>query len=237
VTQKELVETLWRFLRGDMLVVEFEQWVYATKELEPFLGPGRYYGAIATIYSSTDEVGELRTMLLSRMRELEPARCMCLETANRAVLDIGSESEPFMRSMEERGNAGQPRWWLSCIRCRECGDTWLVGLDSRLNDVYCLKRLDKEDSARLLASGIWPADFDRYETLLRMGYEAGRSVEYDVPLESKELYGTIADLARERPGIAVSELAHLLHLGTAIAWQMARRVVESEHVDIRFDAR
>jgi hypothetical protein len=220
-----------------MSVVEFEQWVYATKELEPFLGPGRYYGAIATSYSSVEEVDELRTMLLARMRELEPARCSCIETADLAVLGFGSASEPFLRSMEKLRDAGEPRWWLSCMRCRECDQAWLVGADSRLNDVYCLKRLQADDTAGLLSSGSWPVDFDRYETLLRIGYEAGRSVEYDLPLESRELYWCMADLARERPGIAVSELAQLLHLGTAIAWQMARRVMESERVDIRLDTR
>lgn len=53
---------------------------------------------------------------------------------------------------------------------------------------------------------------------------AGRSVSYFEVSDSPLLH-TVADLARERAGIRVTELAALLNLDTAVAAELARRVV------------
>src|SRR5215470_17349053 len=71
---------------------------------------------------------------------------------------------------------------------------------------------------------VWPSDFDRYETLLEIGRAAGHSVRYFDVADSPLLH-TIADLARERPGIRVTELAALLNLDTAVTAELAGQVV------------
>ena len=53
--------------------------------------------------------------------------------------------------------------------------------------------------------------------------------------KNSSLPWTIADLARERPGIAVSRLALLLNLTPEVAADLARKVVARDAVDITFD--
>lgn len=80
----------------------------------------------------------------------------------------------------------------------------------------------------------WPEEFDRYERLLECGRDAGRSVRFADPLEPS-LVVTVADLARARPGIEVSDLAGLLNLEGDLAAELARRAVAQAGVTISFD--
>src|SRR5437763_16691532 len=77
------------------------------------------------------------------------------------------------------------------------------------------------------------AVIDWYERLLEIGREAGRAWRFAEPMDSS-LQFTVTDLARERPGIRVSELASLLNLDPAMANNLARRAVETEEVSITF---
>jgi hypothetical protein len=86
----------------------------------------------------------------------------------------------------------------------------------------------------LLRDNVWPPDFERYETLLEIGREYGRQVRF-LDVENSSLPCTIADLARERPGIAVSRLAWLLNLTPETALSLARKVVDRDGVQITFD--
>lgn len=52
------------------------------------------------------------------------------------------------------------------------------------------------------------------------------------PMDTRD---TMADLARERPGIRVSELAHLLSLDLPEATSIARGIVQAEGAEIEFD--
>jgi len=61
-------------------------------------------------------------------------------------------------------------------------------------------------------------------------------VTYDDPIESGSLYDTMADLARDRPGIAVSELCELLNLDRTTAEAIAARLVRREGLQIGFDS-
>ena len=233
----ELVRTLWRFVRGEMPVGDFEAWVYTTKELEAFLGPERYFQAISAVYSKESDVESLGAMVRSRLDELGPRPCECPTLRERSTVPIGYGGEDFRRNVETLTRAGPPRWWLECLRCKVCGQAWLSATDMRVNDAHFLVRLGEEAVARLLGKGEWPADFDTYESVLRCGREFGIHWEYAAPLESKELYWSVVDLAQARPGIKLTELAALLPIGTAIARAIALKAVAAEGVEITFDVR
>lgn len=123
---------------------------------------------------------------------------------------------------------------MSVEKCRECDQVWLIGSEERQNDLYCLRRLDSQTFAEILKKNQWPSYFDTYETLLRIGLDAGRSVRFIEPFESS-LTVTIVDLARERPGILVSEIARLLNLDAELAIGLSERAIRNEHVQIKFD--
>jgi hypothetical protein len=110
----------------------------------------------------------------------------------------------------------------------------LVAQEERHNDLFILRRLDKAETDGLLAGGVWPSDFDRYETLLEIGRAAGHSVRF-ADVANSPLLHTVTDLARERPGISVPELASLLNLDLPVADGLARYAVESAGVVIAFD--
>jgi hypothetical protein len=154
---------------------------------------------------------------------MEATTCECGRLADPAVIGMGHHEEVF-RTLDQIHHRGSPWWWLLSFRCRACGQDWLVASEERQNDVYILRRLDRPTAERIILENVWPSDFDRYETLLAIGRAAGHSVRFFDVADSPLLH-TIADLAKERPGIRVSELASLLNLDQAVAADLARQVV------------
>jgi hypothetical protein len=161
---------------------------------------------------------------------METPDCECGRLDDLAVIDMGKHEDVF-RTLEEVRTRGAPWWWLYASTCRACGETWLVAQEERQNDVFILRRLDRATTERLLRDNVWPADFDRYEALLEIGRATGRSVRF-FDVADSSLIQTVTALARDRPGIRVSELASLLNLDPAAAAQIAR---SAAGVEITFD--
>jgi hypothetical protein len=145
------------------------------------------------------------------------------------------EHEDVFGSISEIKKRGEPYWWLWLGRCRACNQAWLVAQEERQNDLFCMLRLSRVQSVAITDENRWPTDFDTYEALLGMGLKAGFHVRFVDPLGSSSLPWTIEDLARDRPGIRVSEIARLLRLDQALAFQLAERVVRQAGVSITFD--
>lgn len=154
---------------------------------------------------------------------METATCECARLDNPAVVGMGHHEEVF-RTLDEIRHRGSPWWWLLSFRCRACGQDWLVASEDRQNDVYILRRMDRPTAERIARENVWPLDFDRFETLLEIGRAGGHAVRFADVVDSPLMH-TIADLASERPGIRVSDLAELLNLDPATAATLARQVV------------
>jgi hypothetical protein len=144
------------------------------------------------------------------------------------------DHESVFQTLIKLRERGEPRWWLYASCCEACGQLWLVAQEERQNDVFILKRLDQTAATDLSTADVWPRDFDRYETLLEIGRVAGKKVSFVDPFDSS-LVATIEDLARDRPYIAVSEIARLLNLDLRLATALARAVVRTTGVIIKFD--
>lgn len=227
---------LWRFLRGDGPVAEFEQWIYAhSDELESRIGKQPALEILASNFRSREVVAGVKQLLRDYAERESQLDCRCITLPNVAVIDMGEESEPVLATIEERRSRGEPFWWLWCGECTRCGEWWLVGQEERQNDVFCLRRLNDGEVTELVDSDVWPPDFDSYEALLRLGLQAGKIVRFADPEEANSLRWTIADLAKARPGIRVSELAELLNLEIDTARVLARRAVRDDGAVIDFD--
>ena len=168
--------------------------------------------------------------------------CVCLELPDLAVVLMGTGPsyrlyEKVSETLEEVKSRGKPYEWISAERCCECGQWWLVATETGHIDILCVKRLTLEAADRLIKEDIWPSDFDKYATLLRLGKEAGRIGGWiegmDPSLSS--IPWTIARLAKESPGIHVSELAELLNLNLTVARKFAVMAVEEKGVLITFE--
>ncbi len=145
------------------------------------------------------------------------------------------DHEGVFATLEERARRGPPIWWLALFTCGACAQGWLVAQEERQNDIFCLRRLGPDTVSNILAASAWPDEFDKYENLLLVGRRAGRSVRFLDPLGSSSLALTMADLARDRPGITLSELCTLLNLERDVAMELAQAVVAEQHVEITFD--
>jgi hypothetical protein len=160
--------------------------------------------------------------------------CKCAELNNLTVVDM-AHPEGALDAFEEVASRGQPYWWLEASRCTSCGTSWLVGHEERQNDVFVLRRLREEELTAILAEHTWPQDFDRYEVLLQHGQEAGHSVRWVDPIADSSLLETVVDLARERPGIRVSEMCALLNIDVGLAMQLAELAHATSAVEITND--
>ena len=161
--------------------------------------------------------------------------CLCAGLIDINVVDMGDESEKVFASLLEVKKRGQPYWWLSVYQCYVCQQSWLVAQEERQNDVFCLYRLDPAVAEDILNNNHWIPIFDHYEDLLRIGLEAGKSVRFLEPLNSRSLRWTISDLAKDKPGISISEIAKLLNLNLDLAEEIAKKVIEEDGVTILFD--
>jgi len=228
------IRNIWRFIRGDMKVQDFEQWIYSENSLEKMLGKTLYLETLSANYSDKDSLNKVKEVLLEYARQASPFQCKCIQLSDIAVVATGEESKAVFQYMEEVTKRGEPFWWLSVENCRECNQWWLVASEERQNDVYCLRRLDRHTADEILNKNSWPDCFDRYETLLRLGHDTGRSVRFVDPMNSS-LAWTIVDLAKERPGITISEIATLLNLDMDVAKELAKKAAKNERIQINFE--
>jgi hypothetical protein len=230
------VSDVWRFVRGDTEPREFEGWLYArTDELESRLGNQKALDVLAADYGSAAAVASVRKILRAFAEQASSSLpCRCVTLSNVAVVQMGSPGDE-VGTIEERRSRGEPWWWLWCGECSGCGQWWLVGQEERQNDVFCLRRLDTAEVNELVQKNLWPSDFDSYETLLRLGSDAGVIVRFANPEEASSLRWTIADLAKARPGIRVAELASLLNLEPDTARMLAERAIRDDGVAIQLD--
>ena len=140
-----------------------------------------------------------------------------------------------MDSLVEVASRGDPYWWLEASRCAACGTAWLIGHEERQNDVFVLRRLTAAELPAILNKRIWPPDFDQYETLLKLGRDAGHIFRWVDPIGDSSLLDTITDLARQRPGIRVSELADLLNIDFETAATISEQATLASGVSINRD--
>ena len=142
--------------------------------------------------------------------------CECVALPDTVVVDMANPGRSMVH-FDELQVRGEPFWWLGVSRCAVCHTPWLVAQEERQNDVFVLRRLTTAELTGIVEANRWPTYLDKYETLLRLGHAAGHVAIFADPVGDSSLAWTMNDLARERPGITVQELAELLALdpGTA----------------------
>ncbi len=230
----DTADILWKFVRGDLSIGEFEQFVYGTPQLRDYLGTDLHFKLIENDYKNKDATFQLKQSLAAHQRAAHPAECKCIELQDLAVIDMGSHEAVF-QTLNEVALRGQPYWWLYLSVCGKCSQHWLVAQEERQNDIFCLQRLDLKTARRVIDQGIWPSTFDRYEDLLTFGMQAGRTVRFFEPTKSISLKDTIVDVAKDRPGVPISHLSKLLNIDVEVLREICREVIAAEGVTINLD--
>lgn len=229
--RENIAHTIWEFIRGDLRASEFEHWLYSNEALENLFGESLYLDLISTNYKDKDELYNSKNKLTKFVKNKFPQKCCCIELADTAVIDFGEYASEVFSTLDEVKKRGGKYWWLSVYKCKVCNQVWLFGSEERHNDVYCFKRLDENSFLNICQNNIWPPDFDKYSSLIMLGYEAGARVRFVTPFESSLQY-TIQDLAEEQPGITVTEIAKLLNLDYGLALELSKIVISENEVII-----
>lgn len=229
---KQEIEYIWKFIRGDLSTSDFERWVYATPTLEDIFGEAFYFEIISTKFSSKDDVFQLKEKIKEFILSTTSSACPCIQLSDISVVDFGCESEIVFTSFNKIKQRGNPYWWLSVYQCCECQQSWLVAQEEN-NDAFYLYRLDAMATEGILKNNRWIPIFDQYEELFRIGLEVGKRVHLIDQLYST-MHGAISDLAKERPGINIYEIARLCNLDILVAEEIARKVVDEDKVHISF---
>ena len=100
---------IWRFVRGDADVSDFEQWLYANSdEFSARLGDEGLLEVISANYQSADDVARVKAILRDHANRVSPLPCRCLTLPNHAVVDMGNDSDEVLASFEERQTRGDP---------------------------------------------------------------------------------------------------------------------------------
>jgi len=218
-------ERLWSYIHGDTEERAFETWVYGSAALEEALGAEDYL-AIASL-----DFGDARKAAvwerIEAVRKIAkrhfPRSCRCAELKSLAFVNMGSHEEIFA-SLKLVRRRGPSKWWLAAHVCEDCGQAWLVVQEERITDTFILRKIAEPQMKLLAERNEWPNEFETWAQVLE--HLPGRLHPQDL------LVATMADLAREQPGIPVSKLASILKLDMATADTLARRAIADQRVSI-----
>jgi hypothetical protein len=148
----------------------------------------------------------------------------CLTLPDTAVVDMAHPGK-LLLTLDAR-RRGERIGGLACLDARlQC--PLASCLEERQNDILLLCRLTNTEIRGILEDDRWPIYFDAYATLLRLGMAAGHRVTFLDPLGDSSIAWTMADIAREQPGIPVAELAALLNLDIETASIIADQAIIS----------
>lgn len=225
---------IWEYIRGDLPNTAFENQIYYDDSYKKYLGDELYLEAISNDYNNKDLTYKLKNNLLAFQRNNHPQNCKCIELSNLSIIDMGEESEQVFKTLKQVVARGAQYWWLYLSLCENCNQYWLIASEERQNDIFIMFRINEVQANQILNDSIWPSIFDKYEYLLKIGKEAGKSVRFFNPLDSSLCY-TIEDLAIEQPGIKLSYLADLLNIDIDTALIIGKTIVKSKKVNIKLN--
>ena len=212
-----ILDCFWRFARGDMEASEFENWLYSNEGTQLALGEDPYLNAISVDYRDGQRVADFRAELRKSLPH--PADCECHTISDWGLVILGQWSPDNFEVVQRETSSP---YWLHSLVCKECQTRWTVAEDSRIYDVWIVVRVASFDMAKV----------NSYSGLLSLAVSSGAMVRYDDPIHSIELPAAIEELAREKPGISLTELTGLLPVDREIVDHHARDVIAKSRVSI-----
>jgi len=157
-------------------------------------------------------------------------RCEQRKTKKISVIEMkprGEGDDDMWGTIVTVKRKGEPYWWLYLSQCKICNEYWLVGQDHRINDIYCLYRLNEQQANEIIENDNWPNVFENFEELLEIAKEHNIRWSFCCPVNDSPLGDTIENLALERPFIKVSELSKLLNINIETALLLSNRTMEN----------
>lgn len=158
----EWQHTLLRFLRDDIPLSDFEQWVYSTEDLKSLLNSDLYLHLLEANYQDKLQVYELRQRLSTWLHNKFPQTCDCLWWKDDQVIPLGFETRTDI-FMEKFTRLKRQTPWIDLVRCKSCGQSWYLAIDT-IDDDYHFQRLAADDVEKI-EKGYWPTFFDNLDAV------------------------------------------------------------------------
>lgn len=223
---------IWKYLRGDIDSNEFESWLYNNyKEIESELSKDIFSELISCNYKKNEVLKALRHLLVKTFAKYN-YECFCHEKRNVDIVPMAAKEDKFFKTVSKVTNRSENIWWVTLYKCSICNQSLLLGQESRINDIYCIKKVNDKEYFEIVQYNKWPNDFDFYSTLLLLGKKFNYVFKYFDPLNSKELYYTIIDIANVQTNIRLSKLYIYFNEDFEIIKEISKRAIENEKVII-----
>lgn len=209
------LDAFWRFARGDTSAADFEAWLYAGGDVETALGQNAYLDAISVDFRDAKQIAEFRGRLHERLPS--PNACDCHTIADFGghidyVIGGSIVDEVFDRTRTDHFD------WLYRLTCITCSTRWIAAHDEDLTIV--MVRNPAADTRTTPSHYI----------VVRLAIETDRS------LPPSLLRPAIEELARETPGISLTDLQRHLPTDQEVLRQQALEVVARTGLSIDFSA-
>jgi hypothetical protein len=150
--------------------------------------------------------------------------CCCPDLGDFAVVGMGDPEgldERIFATLDRVQEHGGGQWWLYAAKCNTCGVNWMIAQDERIHDNFYFKRLDAKAMEEVVELSRWPDDFLRYEQILRLGRQSGKTAHF-FDSQSPALVQTVDDLRRERPEISLEDIAYALDISVESTVKLIR---------------
>lgn len=164
---------LWRFVRDDTSVRDFELWIYANENnmLRQLMNEESYLELVCIDYNDEKEINHLKVALYNFLIQY-PEACLCNTFPDNTLLDPFTEGgeRVFLESQIEslkstkviEAFSGKPpipqsQWYHpgKLCHCSECNTWWFVLFEESWVDYYLI-RLTKEDVDIISQDSHWP---------------------------------------------------------------------------------
>lgn len=167
-----LKEVLWQFVRGDISIKTFEQWVYSNDKTLSQAFKDESYLEFMLDYTVESEICNLKIAVYEFLIKF-PEECLCNTFPNNTLLYPFTENEErvilekqidLLKSVMSIENfSGKPPIYQSrfyhpgeLCHCLKCETWWFVIFEETEGADYYLVRLNREDALLILQSSNWP---------------------------------------------------------------------------------
>jgi hypothetical protein len=165
---KNISDNLWQFIRGDTPIPEFEEWLYAEKDLEKTLGNKLYLSLISKNFHSREELYQVKKELVNYLCKFN-RDCECLTISDLDVIPMGSKLQDATFKCLSKTYPKPALSWLSHFLCAKCGQHWLIAEEMDVHDSHYFYRLTSEDMQKILTQRKWPDLFRSLDELYHLG--------------------------------------------------------------------
>lgn len=162
------IENIWKFVRGDTLLYEFEEWFYQTEELESQMPADLHFEVLSFNFKkhSDTELKAIKKQLREWLESTYQYQCPCIKLQDfdeRFDIQASYNIKEYTLILNHLENSCQSicakNDHMKMLLCLHCNTHWYIGNDL-FRDGFLLKRLNTTEITNIQNLNQWPTDFD-----------------------------------------------------------------------------